>query len=589
MMKSTLLKSATAALAALQLSIFPAAAAPAVKPDARFVALADAEYKWRNSHMAVSENYPKAGLAASLPRVDEASQQAKLTYWQKVKTRLDAIDPATLSPRHAQDYAVFRFQIETLIEDQRFKAYQRPLTGDTSFWSDLTEMSKGQFHTEADYRNYLSQLSDFPRYFQENIDNMRAGLKRGFTLPKVVLQGREASVISAIGATPESNPYYAPFKTMAASLPAAVQARLRLDAAAVMRERVVPAHQALLAFLRDDYVPGAASAIAAYDLPDGKAFYRSQIVQFTTLDLTPEHIHRLGIAEVAKIKAEMQADMDQVGFKGDLKAFNKFLRTDPQFYARTPQDLLDRAAWMAKRFDAKAAAYFGRLPRQRFGIYPVAADIAPFYTSGRGGPGAYYVNTYNLPSRPLFTIPALTLHEAAPGHAFQMPLAAENTALPQFRRDLYISAYGEGWALYSERLGEEMGMYGTAYEHFGMLTYQMWRAARLVVDTGIHSGGWTREQAQQYLLDNTALSEHEVTTEVDRYIGWPGQALSYYLGQMHIWENRRKAEQALGPKFDIRNFHDAVLQLGSVPLPVLGSHIDQFIQSGGKGPYHDQK
>jgi uncharacterized protein (DUF885 family) len=243
-----------------------------------------------------------------------------------------------------------------------------------------------------------------------------------------------------------------------------------------------------------------------------------------------------------------------------------------------------RAAWIAKKFDAKASQYFGYLPRQRFAIRPVPPDQAPYYTAGRGGPGVYLVNTYNLPARALYSLPALTLHESAPGHAFQMPIALEQKGVPPFRR-AYISAFGEGWALYTERLGAEMGIYETPYEVFGMLSYQAWRASRLVVDTGIHAMGWTREQAQAYLRENTALAEHEVTTEVDRYISWPGQALSYYLGQMAIMEARAKAEKALGERFDIRAFHDTVLQLGSVPLPVLGARIDRFIAEGGKSPY----
>jgi len=243
-----------------------------------------------------------------------------------------------------------------------------------------------------------------------------------------------------------------------------------------------------------------------------------------------------------------------------------------------------RAAWIAKKFDGKAGDYFGRLPRSRFAILPVAPEIAPFYTSGRGGPGGYWVNTYNLPARPLYSLPALTLHESAPGHAFQMPIALEQKGRPPFR-NAYISAYGEGWALYSERLGTEMGIYETPYEVFGMLSYQAWRASRLVVDTGIHAKGWTREQAQKYLMENTALSSHEVMTEVDRYISWPGQALSYYLGEMAIFEARKKAEKALGSKFDIRAFHDTILELGSVPLPVLQARIDEFIAGGGKSPY----
>jgi uncharacterized protein (DUF885 family) len=331
-------------------------------------------------------------------------------------------------------------------------------------------------------------------------------------------------------------------------------------------------------------VPKARTTLAAQDMPGGKDYYQSKIVEFTTTSLTADQIHAIGLAEMAKIRAEMHAIMQQVGFKGDLQAFLQFLRTDPQFYAKTPVELLKSAAWTAKRFDAKADQYFGHLPRRRFAIVPVPDDQAPFWTAGRGGPGMYWVNTYNLPARPLYSLPALTLHESAPGHAFQIPLAQEQKGVPPFRR-AYISAYGEGWALYTERLGAEMGIYETPYEVFGMLSYQAWRASRLVVDTGVHAKGWTREQAQAYLMENTALSKHEVETEVDRYISWPGQALSYYLGQMAIQEARARAEKALGPKFDIRNFHDTVLHMGSVPLPVLQQRIDAFIADGGPSPY----
>ncbi|HEY1227661.1 MAG TPA: DUF885 family protein, partial [Ramlibacter sp.] len=282
-----------------------------------------------------------------------------------------------------------------------------------------------------------------------------------------------------------------------------------------------------------------------------------------------------------------QHTMRQAGLSGELPAFQAFLRSDPQFYARSADELLMRAAWIAKKFDGKADQYFGYLPRRRFAIVPVPDDQAPYYTAGRGGPGVYLVNTYDLPSRALYSLPALTLHESAPGHAFQMPVAMEQKGLPPFRR-AYISAFGEGWALYAERLGSEMGIYENAYETFGMLSYQAWRAARLVVDTGIHAKGWTREQAQAYLHENTALADHEIETEVDRYISWPGQALSYYLGEMAIIKARHKAEAALGPKFDIRNFHDTVLQLGSVPLPVLEARIDTFIAEGGKSPYAEK-
>jgi uncharacterized protein (DUF885 family) len=280
----------------------------------------------------------------------------------------------------------------------------------------------------------------------------------------------------------------------------------------------------------------------------------------------------------------MLETMKATGFKGSFADFLQFLRTDPQFYAKTPDELLMRTAWVAKRVDAQLDHFFGRLPRRRFAIEPVPAAIAPYYTSGRGGPDTYLVNTYDLPSRPLYNMPALTLHESMPGHALQLALADEQRGQPAFRRDSYISAYGEGWALYSEFLGNEMGIYRTPYERFGYLTYQMWRAARLVVDTGIHHLGWTRQQAIDYLAGNTALSQREIVNEVDRYISWPGQALSYELGYLKILDLRHKAEQALGPKFDLRHFHDTVLSTGSVPLPVLAARIDRFIAEGGPEP-----
>jgi uncharacterized protein (DUF885 family) len=281
--------------------------------------------------------------------------------------------------------------------------------------------------------------------------------------------------------------------------------------------------------------------------------------------------------------------MKEVHFQGDFPAFLTFLRTDKQFYATTPLQLLKEAAYIAKQFDAKASTYFGHLPRARFAIEPVPDDIAPYFTGGRGGPGVFLVNTYDLPSRPLYSLRALTLHESAPGHAFQMPLADENKDQPEFRRKTYISAYGEGWALYCEKLGLEMGLYETPYDRFGMLSYQMWRAARLVVDTGLHAKGWSREQAQAFLRDNTALSNHEIETEVDRYIALPGQADSYYLGELAIVRARARAEKALGARFNIRAFHDAVLELGSVPLSVIDQRIDRFIAEGGKGPYPDEE
>ncbi|NYD88965.1 DUF885 domain-containing protein [Sphingomonas melonis] len=577
-------------IVALALLAAPAAAASGTDAgvgaaDARLRALYTAEYAWRKQQLPPSEDDDK-GSARSLPDVGPAAQAAKLARWTQTAAALAAIRPAALSPAARVDYGVYAEQIRALLAAQRFRDYEMPLTSDSSFWSDLADQAREPFARAEDYARYLNMLRTVPGYFDQNIANMRAGLARGFTPPKVTLTGRDIGVAQVVAAgAGEASPFYAPFRTMPATMPAATQAKLRAEALAALRDAVVPAHRRLLAFLRDEYIPGARTSLAAYDLPDGRAYYQSKVAEYTTRDQTPEQVHAIGVAEVARIRARMQQVMTTVGFTGDLPAFLAMLRRDPRFYAKTSQALLDRAAWIAKSFDGKAARYFGRLPRARFAIKPVPADLAPFYTSGRGGPGVYLVNTYDLPSRALYALPALTLHESAPGHAFQMPLAAENRDLPAFRRETYLSVYGEGWALYCEALGEEMGMYETPYDLFGMLSYQSWRASRLVVDTGIHAMGWSRARAQAYLRENTALADHEIETEVDRYIAWPGQALSYYTGELAIVAARRRAEAALGPRFDIRAFHDTVLALGSVPMPELDRRIDAFIAEGGKGPY----
>jgi uncharacterized protein (DUF885 family) len=582
----------TIALALTLLMMAPAAAAspPAARADvpvgdAAFRTVSEREYAWRKTLTGPDED-SSASLNATLPDVGPAAQAAMTKRWTETMAALDRIDPATLSPAARDDYIVYRGQVAALLARQRFREFEKPLNADTSFWMNVGGMARETYRDEAALRRYLSQLASMPRYYEQQIANMRAGLGRGFTPPRVTLQGRDAGVAEVVKAgTGEASPFYAPFTTLPATIPAARQAELRAEAKRVIAQAVVPAHRTLLAFLRDDYMPNAQTRLAAYDLPDGRAYYRSKIREYVTRDLSPEEIHAIGLTEVAKIRARMQAVKASVQWQGDLASFLDHLRSDPRFYAKTPQALLDRAAWIAKTFDGKASTYFGRLPRMRFAIKPVAPDIAPFYTSGRGGPGVYLVNTYDLPSRALYSLPALTLHESAPGHAFQMPFAMELTDLPEYRRNSYISAYGEGWALYCEALGEDMGMYETPYDLFGMLSYQMWRAARLVVDTGLHAKGWTREQAQAFLRDNTALSNHEITTEVDRYIAWPGQALSYYMGDLAFLDARARARRALGERFDYRAFHDAMLSLGSVPLPMIDARVDRFIADKGKGPY----
>jgi uncharacterized protein (DUF885 family) len=414
---------------------------------------------------------------------------------------------------------------------------------------------------------------------------MRAGLKRGMTVPRATLEGYEGTMSAHVVADPSASVFWEPFVKFPAGVPAAEHERLRRDGRAAVTDGAIAGYRELLDFFQKEYLPGARKTLGAWELPDGRAYYAQKIREFTTLELTPQEIHKTGLAEVARISAEMNAVMKEVGFQGDFAAFLTFLRSDPRFYAKTPEELLSKASRLAKRIDGKLPSMFKTLPRLPYTVEPVPTDIAPKYTTGRyvsapqGStmPGIYWVNTYKLEARPFYTLPALTLHEAVPGHHLQIALSRELDNLPNFRRYSYLSAFGEGWGLYSEWLGIEAGMYADPYDNFGRLTYEMWRACRLVVDTGLHSMGWTRQQAIDYMATRTALPIHEVTTEVDRYISWPGQALAYKLGELKIKELRRRAETTLGTRFDVREFHDVVLGSGSVPLSVLEANVDRWI------------
>jgi len=509
-------------------------------------------------------------------------------YYQGVQRELSAIDPQRLGPVQQVNFAVYQRQIHHFLAEHETGAELIPLNSDWGFYLSLSQLPREvPLDSVADYRHYLSRLDAMPAVIDEYIALLERGLKTGMTPPKVVLKGREA-IIRAIYDTPlAKNAFFGPFLHIPQRIPKAKSKPLVEQGRSIVETRLNPAFARLYDFFVQRYVPGARTTLAATALPDGERFYREQVRYYTTLDLKPEEIHRIGLAEVKRIQGEMRSIIKQVAFKGDFAGFLQFLRTDPRFYAKTPEQLLRIASRIAKRIDGKLPAFFRRLPRQPYGVEPVPESLAPTFTAGRyvGAPidskraGTYWVNTYDLPSRPLYTLPALTLHEAVPGHHLQGALAAEQKDQPAFRRNAYISAYGEGWGLYSEFLGQEMGIYQTPYEEFGRLTYEMWRACRLVVDTGIHTQGWSREQAIEYLASHTALSQREVVTEVDRYISWPGQALSYKLGEMQIRKLRREAESALGEKFDLRAFHDSVLSLGSVPLQVLTAHVRGWIKT----------
>jgi len=555
--------------------------------DARLREIYTAEWKWRSLDNGDSED-DEGKVADHLPHVDPAAQAQRLSHWLATLAALKDIPRSELSAKERLNYDVYRPEIEILVQLQQLHDYEMPVNSDSAFWTGLTYTARSTFKNPDDYRRWIKQMQDIPRYFAEEEAQMRAGLSRGFTPPRITLTGRDGSLAPVVDAAPDKTFFYLPFEKMT-GVPESERTALRQEALAVIRDTVQPAYRQLLGFFRDEYVPHTRTSLAALDLPDGETYYQTRIREFTTLDLTPAQIHAFGVSEVDRLHAEMVEVMKSTGWTGSFEAFLAMLRSDPQFTAKSAEELLMHASWIAKRFDAVSAQYFGRLPRARFAIRPVPDELAPFYTAGRGGNGVYLLNTYNLPSRPLYNLPALTLHESAPGHALQGSLALEHKDQPEFRQHTYISAYGEGWALYCERLGDEMGIYRTPYERFGMLGYQIWRATRLVVDTGVHTQGWTRQQSIDYLLQYTTLPAHEVETEVDRYIAWPGQALSYYLGETEILKARSRAEAALGAKFNLRAFHDTILELGSVPMNVLQARIDRFIAEGGKGPYPDDE
>ena len=557
----------------------PATQVDTSSADARLRALYTEEWNWRRREMARRSDEPgEAGASDRFPSVDAASQQARLAYWTKTLAALDSIPFDELSPDEKVNAQVFRASIRSLSNEVKFRTYEAPFNSDTFFWTDFTP--RQGFVTIDAYRAYLRRLRDVPRYFDQQIANMRAGLARGFTVPRVSVIGRDKTIEPYVKGD-IGNPLYGPFAQIPSTISASDQTALRAEAGDVLREVVAPAYERLLAFVRSEYLPKARTTLAAATMPDGEAYYQAMIEKFTTLSLTATQIHEIGLREVARIEKEMEATRQQAKFTGTMAEFFQFLRTDPQFYARTPRELLAYSAYVSKNADWKLDETFGVLPRRRHGIRPVPDALAPIFTGGRGGLESCLMNTYNLPARPLYTLAALTLHECTPGHSFQAALALEGPERPPFRRGTSFSAYGEGWGLYTEWLGTVMGIYETPYEEFGRLTYEMWRASRLVIDTGIHAFGWSREQAMDYLRTRAALSEHEITTEIERYIAWPAQALAYKLGELQIRRHRREAEERLGSTFDQRHFHDAILALGSVPLPVLEQRMAQFIADGG--------
>lgn len=520
----------------------------------------------------------------------ESTLEAYATFCQGLHDDLTAIDANVLNEDDRISYILLDFVLQHKIKQYEFKTHWNPILSDAGFHNSLTYRVRPITSKKAAL-DYLKILNAIPDYITQQQILIRKGLEAGISQPLVIFKGYESTYDQHITDSPEAHFYYSPFQNLPDPMTGAEKDSLRAAAADIISSKVIPAFQEVKRFFETEYYPQTRTTIGVSETPNGKAYYQNRIDYYTTLSLTPKEIHETGLKEVARIRKAMETIRESLNFEGDLDAFITFLRTDSQFYAQTPDALLMHARNIAKKLDEQLPRYFITLPRKPYGVAPVPDAIAPKYTGGRyigtatasADPGYYWVNTYNLPSRPLYVLPALTAHEAVPGHHLQGALNAELAGkIPKFRSNLYLSAYGEGWGLYTEYLADEMGIYTTPYEHFGKLTYEMWRACRLVVDTGIHAFGWTRKEAVTFMAQNTALSLHEINTEVDRYISWPGQALSYKIGELKIRALRKKAEQQLGSDFDIREFHELVLNKGTVTLPLLEEQVNAYLTEKSK-------
>ena len=517
----------------------------------------------------------------------ESKFERRAFFCDSLLNQLNRLSPDTLEEEDRISYALLKFVLNEAVTSYAFKTHWNPILSDAGFHSSLTYQVR-PLTSKSAALTYLKKLKSIPLYLKQQTDLIRKGLKAGMGQPLVIFKGYESTYEQHITTTAEENFYYSPFLNLPNPLTQEEKDSLQKAARTVISEQLIPSFESVKTFFEKEYYPTTRKSIGVSETPNGKAYYQSRIKFYTTLDLSPEEIHQKGLEEVSRIKKQMEAIVKEVEFKGSLKEFIAFLRTDPQFYAKTPEQLLAYARNIAKKLDEQLPRFFKTLPRKPYGVAAVPEAIAPKYTSGRyvgtspesTEPGYYWVNTYNLPSRPLYAMPSLTAHEAVPGHHLQGALNQElPESIPQFRRALYLSAYGEGWGLYTEFLANEMNIYTTPYEHFGKLTYEMWRACRLVVDTGMHVFGWSRPQAVDFMAENTALSLHEINTEIDRYISWPGQALAYKIGELKIRELRSLAEQELGSQFDIREFHERILEKGTVTLPLLEERILNFIET----------
>ena len=531
------------------------------------------------------EAYDEERYPLGLPSRERYEKTAR--FADSLLTHLKQLDLSKMTDSDQISAELLAFVLQDRIDYFEFERYLNPLLSDSGFHVSWPYMVRPIANYEK-AREYLKKLNAIPEYTSLQLANLREGLKKGASQPRVIFEGYESTYEDHLVGDYKESYFYGPFESLPESMTETQRDSVLKAAKDAINRDVIPQFQRIKYFFEKEYLPNTRTSLGISETPGGREYYQNRIDFYTTsTNYTAEDIHNIGLREVARIRAAMEDIIEEVGFKGNFDAFLTFLRTDPQFFAETPEELLMIARDMAKRADEQLPRFFKTLPRKPYGVAAVPDAIAPKYTGGRyvgtdpesTEPGYYWVNTYNLPSRTLYTLPALTVHEAVPGHHLQGALNQElGDSIPQFRKDLYLSAYGEGWGLYTEYLAAEMGMYTTPYERFGQLTYEMWRAARLVVDTGIHAKGWTREEVVDFMASNTALSLHEVNTETDRYISWPGQALSYKIGELKIRELRRRAEEALGADFDIREFHEIVLGQGTVTLDILERRVNAYIE-----------
>ncbi|MFV3129884.1 DUF885 domain-containing protein [Niveispirillum sp. KHB5.9] len=508
-----------------------------------------------------------------------------------LRDRLDAIPGAALAGADATNRTLLLRRLNMDLEGARFDEERIPFNNDSGFFNVPGYIAEGtRLRSKEEAEAYLVRMEGLPAYYATQTANMRRGIKTGFMQPRLIADAGVRMTRTLAEVKPEDHALLSPLKQLPSTIPAAEREALLKRGLEIVKGKVRPAEAALVDFFAKEYLPKSRDVLGASSLPDGKDWYAYRVKRETTTSLTPDQVFELGRTEIARIRAAMDAVIKETGFKGDFKAFLAFLRADPQFYATSREQLLEKSSRLAKRIDDKLPEYFSLLPRLPYGVRPVPAEIEEGYTSGRYHPGSpeqgiaggLMINTSHLNMRPLYELPALVAHEGVPGHHLQIALAQELKDVPQFRRQDDVTAFVEGWALYTEQLVAEMGLYTTPYERFGMLSMEMWRACRLVMDVGIHWKGMGREEAANCLRDNSALAEKNIQSETDRYIAWPGQALGYKIGQLKISELRARAEKALGAKFDIKQFHALVLNDGPMPMTMLEQRIDGWITEAGK-------